>query len=101
MDSGAFQIDAILDLHGMSLAIAYKTFLNFINDRYAKNNRMLLVITGKGTKSIEGEAKIKKELPIWINKQDVSNKVIRFSRAISKHGGDGAFYILLKRRKDL
>ncbi len=97
MDRGEYQIDAELDLHGLTRDQAFRALESFIDVNYSMQKRMILVITGKGIKSKPSDVKLRDELPNWLNRDHIKNKIIRFTSAIQKHGGVGAFYILLKR----
>jgi DNA-nicking Smr family endonuclease len=99
MDRGEIEIDATLDLHNQTMEVAYLSLVQFINQSYKLSRRMLLVITGKGKRSGDSLTIIKNELLVWINDPMLRNKIIRFSQAHRKHGGGGAYYILLKRHK--
>ncbi len=48
MKRGGFEIDASLDLHGMTVARAHDRLLRFIEQAEARQFRTLLIITGKG-----------------------------------------------------
>jgi DNA-nicking Smr family endonuclease len=99
MDRGEYEIDAELDLHGLTRDEAFRTLESFIDVNYSMHKRMILVITGKGIKSKPSDVKLRDELPKWLNRDHIKNKIIRFTSAIQKHGGSGAFYILLKRSR--
>ena len=92
--SGRFAIQSKLDLHGYKLHDAEKNFYNFITESYEQGNRNLLIITGKGQ---DGEGKIRKSLHTWINKKEFSKLVIFYTHASPKDGGNGAFYIRLRK----
>lgn len=94
MDSGNYQIDAVLDLHGYSIENAYAALENFILSQYRDKSRMLIIITGKGK-----ENSIRSNLPHWLNSHPIRSCVLRFNYAHRKHGEKGAFYVLLKRVK--
>lgn len=99
MDRGELEIDATLDLHNQTLDAAFSSLVQFVNQSFKLSRRMLLVITGKGKRSGDSLTLIKNEFLVWINDPALRNKIIRFSQAHRKHGGEGAFYILLKRHK--
>jgi DNA-nicking Smr family endonuclease len=99
MDRGEYEIDAELDLHGFTREQAFRTLEAFIEVSYVMQRRMVLVITGKGIKSKPSDVKLRDELPNWLNRDHIKNKIIRFTSAIQKHGGAGAFYILIKRAR--
>ena len=96
-----------LDLHGCSLEEANSKVRMFINKSYEENFRKLLVVTGKGLRSKAYEdpyrsdnmSILKNSVPNFIkSNQDLSNKIIKISKAEQQDGGDGAFYILLKNK---
>lgn len=96
-----------LDLHGYSLSEANKIVKDFIKKSYDQGFYKLLVITGKGLHSNhEKNPYLSKELsilkhsvPDFIKKnQDLSSKIIEMKQANIQDGGDGAFYIFLKKK---
>ena len=52
------------------------------------------IITGKGQ---DGEGKIRKSLHTWINKNDLSKLVIFYTHTSPKDGGNGAYYVRLRK----
>ena len=102
---GQLQIEARIDLHGMTEAQAHAAFDAFILASYRAERRVLLVITGKGKASDDAERRtdsrptgiIRRALPGWINQSAIRPLVLAFTRAQPRDGGDGAVYILLKR----
>ena len=61
--------------------------------------RLVLVITGKGlTRNSTGV--LRKRLPEWLNKPKCREVTLSFCAARPEHGGEGAFYILLKRKRN-
>jgi len=95
--SGAMQIDSRLDLHGYTLDKAFEVLKDFIHDQSRQNARCLLVITGKG--GLLGRGVLKAEMPVWMNSAEIRSLVLSYTTAQPKDGGDGAFYILLKRNR--
>ena len=101
---GQLPIDARLDLHGLTLEEGSRTFSLFVRESWESGARCVLVITGKGSRSRgavgEGASGVLREaLPGWINQPALRPLLLAFSRARPKDGGDGAFYLLLKRRR--
>jgi DNA-nicking Smr family endonuclease len=99
-----------IDLHGSSLSEANKIVKNFINDSYELGYSKLIVITGKGSRSkvyddpykSEKMSVLKYSVPEYINKNSsLSNKIISITEADRKDGGEGAFYIFLRKNKNL
>ena len=94
LKSGRFTIHSKLDLHGYKLHDAEKNFYNFISKSHEQGNRNLLIITGKGQ---DGEGKIRKSFHTWINKNELSKLVIFYTHASPKDGGNGAYYVRLRK----
>ncbi len=92
---GQMEIQGKIDLHGHRVHEAYFALRDFITEQFNRDARCILVIHGKG--SITGEAKIKNEMPRWL--QEWPDKVLMHSRAQPKDGGDGASYVLLRRKR--
>ncbi len=86
------EIEAILDLHGYKLGSAQQVLENFIRSSWQKRIRITLVITGKG----KGRDSIRYSLLEWLNYRAIRPYVSQISSASNKHGGSGAFYVLLK-----
>ena len=95
-----------LDLHGFSLDQANKMVKKFIIKSFEDGYKKLLVITGKGLRSkiyknpylSEQMSVLKNSVPEFIkNDKDLLNIISRISKADLKDGGEGAFYIFLKR----
>ena len=92
---GRYKNDGKTDLHGMNLYTAEKHLTNFILDQYEKENRNLLVVSGKG---VYGQGKIRQEIPIWFGKKPLIDIVYAYTNALQKDGGEGAFYIRLRKK---
>ena len=99
-----------LDLHGFSLNEANKIVKKFIIESSEDGYKKLLVITGKGLKSkvhknpyLSKQASILKySVPEFIqNDVDLFNKINKISQASIKDGGERAFYIFLRNKKNL
>lgn len=95
--NGEMNIDAVLDLHGHTLESGFDALRKFIHQQNKRNARCLLVITGKG--GFLGRGVLKAEMPAWINSPEIRSLVLSYTPAKPKDGGDGAFYILLKRNR--
>lgn len=93
---GEYAIDGRLDLHGRTLEQAHGQLVAFIEAQYRAGSRCLLVITGKGR---EGEGLLQREVPRWLTLSGMKNMIHVVSKAKPKHGGDGALYVLLRRKK--
>ena len=96
MKRGRMQVEARIDLHGMTQAEAHRALAAFLADSQAAGRRCVLVITGKGTR---GEGVLRAAVPRWLNEPPERARVLSFSYAHPRHGGAGALYILLRRRR--
>ena len=103
--SGKIGIEGTIDLHGFSLKEAEKQLQLFVSESYLVKKRLLLVITGKGKNSkpnIYGKMKtIKSEIKNWLSDGFYHDKVQHISKALDKHGGDGAYYLFLRKSKNV
>ena len=99
MRRGKLPIDARLDLHGSYQDVAQADLNAFISSCAATGCRTVLVITGKGAVS-EGGGVLRRRLPDWLNQPVCRPHVLAFATARPEHGGSGAFYVLLRRRRE-
>lgn len=96
---GRFEIEARLDLHGMTQARAHDALSGFVRRNWHEGRRVLLVITGKGSGG-EGMGILRAAVPRWLGEPGLRAMVVAIHRAQPRHGGDGALYLLLKRRRE-
>jgi DNA-nicking Smr family endonuclease len=94
---GMMEIDATIDLHGLTQPVAHAALSRFIVGSAEMGRRCLLVITGKGNR--EGSGILRSEVPRWLSEPDLRGRILTYSHAQPKHGGQGALYVLLKRRR--
>lgn len=106
---GKLAIDARLDLHGMTQDAAHGALLDFLATSLRAERRCLLVITGKGSRGPGGtttaEAKreggvLRRAVPHWLTKAPQHDRILAVQPAAPQHGGGGALYVLLRRRRD-
>ena len=93
--------EAKLDLHGMTLAAAERAVTRFIADASEQNRRIVLIVTGKGLRLEGGRVfggRIRAEFPGWLERPENRARVAGVRTAHPRHGGSGAFYVLLRRR---
>lgn len=102
---GSQPIDARIDLHGMTQAQAHAALLRFLRASQARGATVVLVITGKGMKNPgergEGERGVlKRMVPLWLSLPEFRDHVVGFGGAGIGHGGEGALYVRLRKRRD-
>jgi DNA-nicking Smr family endonuclease len=95
---GKMAIEGTLDLHGMYQDAAHTALNDFILASAAMGRRKVLVITGRGSR--EGSGVLRERLPQWLNQPPCRDHVVSFTTARPQHGRDGAFYVLLRRKRD-
>ncbi|AEQ53326.1 Smr/MutS family protein [Pelagibacterium halotolerans] len=103
---GREPIDATLDLHGMTQDQARMALERFIPARVARGDRTVLVITGKGIKKtgylqLEQKGVLREMVPLWLNATDLAPMVAGIDPAHQSHGGGGALYVRLKRKRQM
>ena len=85
----------------MTLVAAEKAVSRFLAESSGQNLRLVLVVTGKGTRLEGGRVfggRIRAEFPGWLERADNRAVVAGVRAAHPRHGGSGAFYVLLRRR---
>ena len=96
-----------LDLHGYTLEEANKNIKIFIDKCFSDGVNKLIIVTGKGLHSQnDSDPYVSKDLsilkysvPEFIkNSEDLMNKINYFEDADIKDGGEGAFYLYLKKK---
>lgn len=99
---GQQRIEATLDLHGLYQDAAHRAVTRFIIDAQRRGCKTVLVITGKGQGKTGGgnEGVLKKSLLHWLAADAALSACIQsVSPASPGHGGEGAFYVMLRRKK--
>ena len=94
---GQVSIEQTLDLHGRTQDEAHEALGRFLAAAQAAGCRCVLVVTGKG---LESGGTLRHMVPRWLNEGANRERIVAFSPAQARHGGTGALYILLRRRRD-
>lgn len=90
LQSGKVKIEARLDLHHMTESEAFIAVQSFMNKAVQRGWRLLLIITGRG-------AVLQSALPRWLRESQANRHVRWVEPAATRHGGVGAYYIVLRR----
>lgn len=102
------EVDARLDLHGLTQAAAHRRLRLFLIEAQALGHSLVLVITGKGDPDRlmstgpafgEGRGVLKRAVPLWLAEPDLRMVVVGFEAAGRRHGGEGALYVRIRRAK--
>lgn len=97
---GKLPLEGRIDLHGMTQDQAHRHLARFIETSAEVGKRCVLVITGKGAKAGGEVGVLRAAVPRWLNGADLRPLVLAIRYAQAKDGGEGALYVLLKRRRD-
>lgn len=100
LSRGQLPIEGRLDLHGLTQAAAADRLASFLGRAQGEGKRCVLVITGKGG-SRGRSGVLREQVPRWLNQPPNRARVLAFDYARPRDGGDGALYVLLKRRRDV
>jgi|GEM_PF-68983 len=106
---GRIELDGRIDLHGMRQAEAHAALRGFLFAAAGRGHRTVLVISGKGASNDDntawqvvshntGRGVLRRSVPMWLSEPELRGIVVSYTTADIRHGGDGAFYVQLKRR---
>ena len=98
---GKIPVEAILDLHGFNKSNARTAVRDFIKNSISKNIRCVLIITGKKNSYLGANSILRKNLPDWLKEEDFSYYLLAHCFASIKDGGDGARYVLLRKKEKI
>jgi DNA-nicking Smr family endonuclease len=101
LSRGRSEIDARLDLHGMTQTRAHRALHGFLQRAHSDGLTFVLVITGKGKVSgAEAERGVlRRQVPQWLNLPEFRALVVGFEEAHIGHGGEGALYVRVRRAR--
>lgn len=103
---GRLRPEAYLDLHGMTAEAAHARLGDFIISAHLGDLRLVLVITGKGRIRHEDvtampvrKGVLRHSVPHWLAQPGLKARILQVTPAHDKHGGGGALYVYLRRRR--
>jgi DNA-nicking Smr family endonuclease len=100
LSRGLVQPDATLDLHGHGLSAAYDLLDSRLEASIASGARLLLLITGKPPAGDRpGRGRIRAAVGDWLGASRHAGSIAAVRGAHQRHGGSGALYIILRRRR--
>jgi len=103
MTRGKLVPEARIDLHGMTLAVAQPVLTRFILQARSEGRRLVLVITGKGREGGPDAplpvrpGALRHNVPHWLHMPPLNAAVLQVRPAHRRHGGEGAYYVYLRR----
>jgi DNA-nicking Smr family endonuclease len=101
LSRGRTEIDARLDLHGMTQTRAHHRLFTFLQRAHSDGLTFVLVITGKGkVGGAESERGVlRRQVPLWLSLPEFRTMVVGFEEAHIGHGGEGALYVRVRRSR--
>jgi DNA-nicking Smr family endonuclease len=83
---------------------AHFALLNFLPRAQGSGHGVVLVITGKGGAAggqglLDERGILRRMVPHWLRLPDLRSLVVGFEEASPQHGGSGALYVRLRRRR--
>ena len=100
LSRGRKEIDARLDLHGMTQTRAHRALFGFLQRAHHDGLTFVLIITGKGKMGAETERGVlRRQVPQWLGLPEFRSLVVGFEEAHIGHGGEGALYVRVRRAR--
>ncbi len=93
---GREALAARVDLHGLTQDAARAALTGFVRRSVDDGWRAVLVITGKG---VSGDGVLRRRVPEWLAAAPIREHIAGVSEAHRRHGGEGALYVALKRKR--
>lgn len=94
---GQFQVGAVLDLHGMTVATAKQALVAFLYSARRNHLSCVRIIHGKGNGSRHRGPVLKQKINYWLRQRD---EILAFCSARPVDGGAGAVYVLLRNNRN-
>ncbi|UWU92767.1 Smr/MutS family protein [Bradyrhizobium sp. CB1015] len=98
LSRGRSEIEARLDLHGMTQMRAHRALAGFLHRAHQDGLTFVLVITGKGRSGGESGV-LRRQVPEWLSLPEFRAFVVGFEEAAIGHGGEGALYVRIRRAR--
>jgi len=100
---GVRAIDARIDLHGLTQYQAHDRLRGFLYQAQARSHKVVLVITGKGGGPghayMDERGILRRMVPQWLAMPDMRSVVLGYEEAHASHGGAGALYVRIRKRR--
>ncbi|MDB5667120.1 MAG: mismatch repair protein MutS [Alphaproteobacteria bacterium] len=102
LSRGLVQPDSTVDLHGHNLATAYDLLDRQLDRAIVNGARVLLLVTGKpptDDRRPVGRGAIRAAVGDWLAASRHAGQIAAVRGAHPRHGGSGALYIVLRRKR--
>jgi len=97
LSRGRNEIEARLDLHGMTQMRAHQALAGFLRRAHHDGLTFVLIITGKGGPADGERGVLRRQVPQWLSLPEFRSLVVGFEVAHGGHGGEGALYVRIRR----
>jgi DNA-nicking Smr family endonuclease len=102
---GSRDVDAVIDLHGLTQREAHHRLLSFLQNARSRGHRLVLVVTGKGRADEAGDwweegrrGVLRRAVPEWLGTPPFRLLVVGYEQAHGHRGGEGAIYVQVRRK---
>jgi len=101
LSRGRKDIEARIDLHGMTQSRAHHALFAFLQRASGDGLTFVLVITGKGRANGPDAERgvLRRQVPHWLGLPEFRALVVGFEEAHIGHGGEGALYVRVRRSR--
>jgi DNA-nicking Smr family endonuclease len=99
LSRGRSEIDARLDLHGMTQSRAHQALHLFLQRSHSEGHTFVLIITGKGIAGDSDRGVLRRQVPHWLSLPEFRSLVVGLEEANIGHGGAGALYVRIRRAR--
>jgi DNA-nicking Smr family endonuclease len=100
---GAVQPDDVVDLHGHTLASAHTLLDRRLEEAVGRGDRVILLVTGKPprpeSERPHARGAIRAAVADWLAASRHAGHIAAVRNAHPRHGGQGALYLILRRRR--
>ena len=93
--AGRIPFGLTLDLHGHNRDSGHRLLVETLQDASAARIECVLVIHGKGNRSVTGESVLRESMSEWLSAPSLRDIVLGFAPAQTRDGGRGAGFVLL------
>jgi DNA-nicking Smr family endonuclease len=91
--------DKVIDLHGHTLAAAHAALDHGLDQALAEGARVILLITGRAPRDGGRRGIIHASFRDWLAASRHARRIAAVRPAHPRHGGTGAFYVVLRRNR--
>jgi DNA-nicking Smr family endonuclease len=99
LQRGGVVPDMVIDLHGHTLAAAHAALDHGLERALAQGSRVILLVTGRAPREGGRRGIIHASFRDWLAASRHARRIAAVRPAHPRHGGNGAFYLVLRRSR--